>query len=71
MSEMTDEDKMMERLIIHKNLGGWIIKKLSEEGISAQRTTGNDPKGDILIVNAEDVPRVKEIVRQIQKEYNP
>lgn len=67
---MTDEDKMIERLIIHKNMIGWIIKKLQEEGIEAQRTIGNDSSGDVLIVNLEDVPRVKEIVRQIQKQYN-
>lgn len=66
---MTDEDKMMERLIIHKNLIGWIIKKLKEEGIEAQRTTGNDSRGDVLIVNPEDVSRVKKIVREIQKQY--
>ncbi|WP_342597911.1 hypothetical protein VKI21_12725 [Cyanobacterium aponinum UTEX 3222] len=68
---MTDEDKMIERLTIHKNLIGWIIEELEAEGIEARRTTGNDSSGDVLIVNSEDVPRVKEIVRQIQKEYNP
>lgn len=71
MSDMTDEDKMIERLTIHKNLIGWVIKKLQEEGIEAQRTTGNDSSGDILVVNSNDAPRVKKIVRQIQQQYNP
>lgn len=70
MADQTDEDKMIERLIIHKNMIGWLIKKLEAEGIECQRTTGNDSKGDILLINSEDVPRVKEIVLQIQKEYN-
>lgn len=70
MAELTDEEKMMERLTIHKNLIGWLIKKLEEEKIQCKRTTGNDPNGDILLINPDDVPRVKEIVRQIQKQYN-
>lgn len=70
MSDLIDEDKKIERLIIHKNLIGWLIKKLQAEGIECQRTTGDDPDGDILLLNSDDVPRVKEIVRQIQKQYN-
>lgn len=68
---MTDEDKMIERLTIHKNLIGWVIKKLQEEGIKAERTTGNDSSGDILVVDSNDVAKVKSIVRQIQQKYNP
>lgn len=71
MSGMTDEDKMIERLTIHKNLIGWVIKKLQEEGIKAERTTGNDSSGDILVVDSNDVAKVKSIVRQIQQKYNP
>lgn len=70
MSDMTDEDKMIERLIIHRNMIGWVIEKLQEEGIEAKRTTGNDSSGDILVIDSNDVPRVKEIVRQIQQQYN-
>ncbi|GCL43419.1 hypothetical protein [Dolichospermum planctonicum] len=68
MADQTDEDKMIERLTIHKNMIGWLIEKLQQEGIECQRTTGNDSKGDILCINPEDVPRVKEIVRQIKKD---
>lgn len=71
MTDQTDEDKMMERLVIHKNMIGWLIKKLQAEGIKCQRTTGNDPNGDILLINPEDEPRVKNIIRKIQQEYNP
>ncbi|MCW6035698.1 hypothetical protein K4A83_05350 [Spirulina subsalsa FACHB-351] len=71
MTDQTDEDKMMEKLLIHKNMIGWLIKKLQDKGIECQRTTGNDPKGDILLINPDDIPRMQEIVRQIQGEYNP
>lgn len=67
---MTDEDKMIYQLTVHRDFIGWVIDKLKEEGISAKRTTGNDRNGDILIINTEDVPRVKEIVRNIHKKYN-
>ena len=66
----TDEDRMIEKLTVHKKFIGWVIERLEAEGISARRTTGNDSKGDILVVNEEDVPRVQEIVREIQNKYN-
>ncbi len=66
----TDEDRMMHQLRVHKNFIGWVIDKLKEEGIPCSRTTGNDRKGDILVINEADVPQVKEIIRQIQNKYN-
>ncbi|MEB3281509.1 MAG: hypothetical protein VKK42_21565 [Lyngbya sp.] len=66
----TDEDRMIEKLTVHKKFIGWVIERLEAEGISARRTTGNDSKGDILVVNEEDVPRVQQIVREIQNKYN-
>lgn len=66
---MTDEDKMIYTLKVHRDLIGWVIKKLKEEGILAERTTGNNSKGDILIVKREDAPRVQEIVRDLQIKY--
>lgn len=44
---MTDEDKMIYKLTVHRNFIGWVIDKLKEEGILAERTTGNNSKGDI------------------------
>jgi hypothetical protein len=70
MTDLTDEDKMMERLLIHKNMIGWLIKELQAEGIKCQRTTGNDPNGDILLINPEDESKVQEIIRKIQHKYN-
>lgn len=67
MSDQTDEDKMIERLTIHKNLIGWVIEQLEAEEIKCERTIGNDPKGDILYFNPEDERRVKEIVREINQ----
>ncbi|MEQ8468248.1 hypothetical protein [Coleofasciculus sp. B1-GNL1-01] len=67
----TDEDKQIARLKIHRDLIGWIIKELRQEGILAERTVGGNPDGDILIVNQDHVPRVKEIIRQMQRRFNP
>ncbi|MCL1475845.1 hypothetical protein [Argonema antarcticum] len=66
----TDEDRMRYKLLVHKNFIGWVIEELKKEGISATRTTGNDSKGDILLINPEDASRVQEIIRQIQNKYN-
>jgi len=66
----TDEDRMIHRLIIHRNMITWLLRKLEAEGIRAERTTGNDPNGDILLINSDDVPRVQQLIREIQTEYN-
>ncbi|MDY7012547.1 MAG: hypothetical protein SVX43_02905 [Cyanobacteriota bacterium] len=66
----TDEDQKIYQLSVHKNLIGWLIRELKKEGIDARRTTGDDPNGDILIVDREDAPRVKEIIRNAQRKFN-
>jgi hypothetical protein len=66
----TDEDKQINRLQAHRDFITWVMNRLKAEGIPCKRTTGNDSKGDILYYNSEDEPRVKEIVRQINSEYN-
>jgi hypothetical protein len=67
---MHDEDKMIYKLKVHRDFIGWVIKKLKEEGIPCKRTTGNDRNGDILYFNSEDEQRVKQIVRNLQNQYN-
>ncbi|MCC3405830.1 MAG: hypothetical protein JGK17_09595 [Microcoleus sp. PH2017_10_PVI_O_A] len=67
---MTDEDELIARLEVHRDMMGWLIMELSKEGIQAKRTTGNNPKGDILIVNQQDVPRVKQLLRNFNIEFN-
>ncbi|WP_203457595.1 hypothetical protein [Gloeothece citriformis] len=61
---------MINRLEAHRDFITWVIKRLEAEGIACERTTGNSSSGDILYYNAEDELRVKEIVRQINSEYN-
>ncbi|MGB3192423.1 MAG: hypothetical protein WBB43_23700 [Limnoraphis sp.] len=60
----TDEDRNAARLFIHRDLIGWVIKELQKEGIQAERTKNNNPDGDILVLAKEDVPRVKQLIRQ-------
>ena len=71
LSEVTDEDRMIQRLQVHKNLITWMLQRLAEQGIKAKRTRGNDPGGDIVICDPNDVQRAQEIIRMIQREYNP
>lgn len=67
---MSDEDKQIERLLVHKKLIGWLIVELEKHGIEAKRTTNNSPKGDILIVEKAEVDRVKEILRNLSNKFN-
>lgn len=67
---MTDEDRLIYQLTLHRDLVGWVIGQLDRAGIASQRTAGNDPKGDILIVESHDASRVKEIVLNIHDRFN-
>ncbi|MBE9116902.1 hypothetical protein IQ249_13425 [Lusitaniella coriacea LEGE 07157] len=66
----TDEDRMIARLLAHRDVITWVIKRLKSEGISCERTTGNNSSGDILYYKTEDEPRVKEVIREINFKYN-
>ncbi|SKB13160.1 hypothetical protein PL11201_470086 [Planktothrix sp. PCC 11201] len=39
---MSDEDRMIEIYIKHRNLKRFVIKKLKEQGINCQETTKNE-----------------------------
>ena len=64
----TDEDRMIYRLQVHRNMITWVIQRLAEAGIQAKRTTGNDPQGDIVLLDPADVPRVQQLIRAIHAE---
>ena len=68
--DLTDEDRMIYKLIVHRNLIGWFIKKCAEQNIQCEKTTGNDSHGDIVI-NKEDESQIKELIHTMQKQYNP
>ncbi|MEG3862347.1 hypothetical protein [Microcoleus sp. herbarium12] len=67
---MTDEDQQISRLELHRDLIGWVIQELERANIYSQRTIRNDPNGDILIINPEDAPKVKQIIQDIQRKFN-
>ena len=67
---LTDEDRLIYQLTLHRDLVGWVIRKLAEAGIPSQRTTGNDPKGDILIIASRDASQVEQIICDIHHQYN-
>jgi hypothetical protein len=66
----TDEDRQIERLLIHRNLVGWVIERLEAVGIEAMRTIGNDENGDIRLLQPEDVARAKVMLRSLQQELD-
>ena len=66
----TDEDRQIERLIIHRNLVGWVIERLGDVGIEAMRTIGNDEHGDIRLLQPEDIARAKVMLRSLQQKLD-
>lgn len=67
----TDEDKMIHKLKVHKNLVSWILGFLQREQIPSERTKGNNPNGDIFYYNEEDDEKVRKVVKDLNKKYNP
>lgn len=59
---VTDEDKMIKALEAHRDIITTVIKRLKRAGIPCTRTSNNDSSGDILVVRARDVPKVKNII---------
>ncbi|GAB7222842.1 hypothetical protein VoSk93_20580 [Vibrio owensii] len=66
----TDEDEMIFHLQLHRDTITWLCEKFKEQGIKHKRTRGNTPEGDILLINEEDAPKVKSLIRHYHKEFN-
>lgn len=66
----TDEDKLIYKLTIHKNLITKLVHLLTINGISCDRTRNNDPNGDILILHDKDKIKAIEIIEQFKKELS-
>jgi hypothetical protein len=62
MTEISDEDRLIRILQLHKALKQWTIAILLKEGIACQETYGNDEKGDIIVLNPSDVPSVQRLL---------
>ena len=63
----TDEDAMIHRLMMHRDLVTWCIQQLHVNGIEAKRTRGNDPQGDIVLIHAEDVPQAQALIHTLHE----
>lgn len=70
MYEISDEDRLIRVLQLHKALKQWTIATLLRQGIVCQETYGNDEKGDIIVINPEDAPRVQQLLDEIQQQFN-
>jgi hypothetical protein len=70
MTEISDEDRLIRILKLHKALKLWTIALLAQQGIDCQETYGNDEKGDIIVLHSEDVPRVQQVLVALQVQFN-
>lgn len=66
----TDEDRQMDRLIVHRDCIGWLMVKLESRGIRCERTKGNSPDGDLRLCDLTDVPKAREIIQEMHRKYN-
>ena len=64
----TDEDVMIERLELHRDTIEFVCAALSERGVPHERTRGNSPLGDILLISREDIGKVQSILKSLSTE---
>ncbi|MBP9887238.1 MAG: hypothetical protein KBF93_13130 [Leptospiraceae bacterium] len=69
-NQPTDEDKMIQKLTLHKKMIGWILNLLGKENIESERTYGNDAKGDIYYPSENDTEKMQKLVRELNQKYN-
>ncbi len=67
---MSAEDKIIAKITLHRDIKELVIQELRNAGISCQETNFTDPNGDISIPNSSDAPKVKQIIRELQKRAN-
>lgn len=70
MERLSDEEKARQTLERHLNLKKWIMNLFKKDGIKSEETYGNDKRGDIIVVNPEDVPKAKKKIREINEKFN-
>lgn len=62
---LTDEDRMIARLQLHRDTADFICSALSDHGIKYERTRGNSPLGDILIIDQEDTEKAQAVLKSL------
>ena len=63
--QVSDEDKMIRKLTMHRNLVSWVLALLKKNDIPSERTFGNDTRGDIQYFDEDDSGKVKDIVSRL------
>lgn len=66
----TDEDRMIYQLKLHRDTIKWFSGELLKVGIQSQVTTGNDGKGDILLLDPKDATKAKQLIESLNNEFN-
>ncbi|MCB1159051.1 MAG: hypothetical protein H7A25_00240 [Leptospiraceae bacterium] len=66
----TDEDGLIYKLRVHRDLVTKVLKLLKSEGISSERTRNNDPNGDIIIFRVSDRNKVHRLMQKLKEVYN-
>ncbi|MCU0541707.1 MAG: hypothetical protein MUE44_05885 [Oscillatoriaceae cyanobacterium Prado104] len=67
---MSAEDKIIEKIILHRDIKELVIQELRAANIPCQETEFTDPRGDILIISANDAAKVKQVIQSLQKRAN-
>lgn len=61
----SDEDRMIEKLEVHRDLVNHVVKLLNDANIKSEPSKDNDPRGDVIILNREDVEKAKTLLKSM------
>lgn len=70
MTQLSDEDKLIQALQTHKALKQWAVSQLKSEGVQCEETYGNSSAGDIKIVDPSDSSKVQGVCVNLNAAFN-
>jgi hypothetical protein len=70
ISPISDEDRQIYALRVHKALKHWAIDKLQAIGVVGEETYGNDSRGDIKISDPSTIHQSQALLKDLNCQFN-
>lgn len=70
MSPISDEDRQIHALQVHKALKHWAIDQLQARGVLSEETYGNDSSGDIKISDSSGIQPSQALLQDLNCQFN-
>ena len=64
---MVTAKDLIKKIQLHENLKYFVLQELEDAGISCQEQDFIEEKGDILVIDAQDIPKAIEKLQNMKK----